>query len=121
METLLDLVNRAEVRRLEKAVKEKDRKYLKEWITQIANRISDYMSKEYEKKFEKKMETSMEHWIIALTYALHFSEEIKFGKKRLTRFMEDVLATTEGFRTGEYSPEEYKQQLKDDKIMIFEE
>ena len=111
------LINRAEMRRLEKAAREKDKKYLVEWM----NQFEKQMQKLYEDKLRKEIERSMEDWIVALTYSLHFSEEIKFGKKRLTRFMEDVLATTEGFRTGEYSAEEYKKQLKDDKIMIFEE
>jgi triosephosphate isomerase len=111
------LITREEIRRLEKAAKEKNKVHLANWAMQLEKQ----MQNQYEKRLKKEIETSMEHWIIAITYALHFSEETKFGKKRMTRFMEDVLATTEGFRTGEYSPEEYKKQLKDDKIMIFEE
>lgn len=112
---MINLLNRNELRRLEKAAREKNKQHLMDWLTQFEAQLRV----EYEKNFQEEIGEAVDHLLIAIAYSLHYSEETKFGKKRLNRFMDDLIAVTEGFRTGDYNPEDYKKQLKDDGIIVF--
>lgn len=112
---MINLLNRNELRRLEKAAREKNKQHLIDWLSQFETQLRI----EYEKKFQEEIGETIDHLLIAIAYSLHYSEETKFGKKRLNKFMDDLLAVTNGFKTGDYSVEDYKKQLKDDNIIIF--
>ena len=58
------------------------------------------------------MEIAVDRFIVAIAYTAHFSEVAKMGRKRLPEFMEDLFVTVEMFRTGEYTPEDYKEELE---------
>ena len=109
------LLNRNEIRRLEKAAREKNKSHLQDWLSQFEEQLRI----EYEKNFEDELGEAVDHLLIAISYSLHFSEETRFGRKRLNRFMNDLIAVTEGFRTGDFNPEDYKKQLEDDGIIVF--
>lgn len=106
------LVNRDEVRRLEKAAREKDKKHLGDWINQFTDRIDVIMRQEYERIYQEEIQSSIQNLLLALAYTLHFSEEFNLGADKLPDFISDLLVTVDMFRTGEYKPEDYKEELE---------
>ena len=91
-------------------------------IEQFSRAIDREIRKEYEvayeKKYEKEMDASIENFITAIMYTLHFSEITNLEKEKILEFMDDLLSTVDMFKTGEYSPEEYKSILEKEGIKI---
>lgn len=112
MKKIRELVNRDEIRRLEKAAKDKDKKKLAEWAGQFEQQVINL----YEQKYHKTIAKSIDSFIVAIIYTLHFNENCKFGDKRVKDFMQDLTATVQGFEDGQYSPEEYIEILKKEKV-----
>ncbi|MGM9881492.1 MAG: hypothetical protein ACI31S_01460 [Bacilli bacterium] len=106
-----------ELRRLEKAAKDKNRFKIVEW----AEQFEDQLRREYDNAFKQEVEDAIENFCVAIAYTLHFSEDTKFGPEKLNSFMDDLFITIDMFRIGEYNPEEYKEKLKNDGIHIFDE
>lgn len=104
----MGILNRNELRRLEKAAREKDKRHLVDWAKQYDNQIR----LEYEKAYHEEIDHSINVFLTAVAYTAHFSEETKLGKKKLPEFMEDLFVSIDMFRTGEYKPEEYKEELE---------
>lgn len=111
---LKSLINRDEVRRLEKAAKEKNKIKLVEWASQFEAQIKSL----YEKDYKENLAEAIDNFILAIVFTLHFNEKTKFGGKRLDDFMEDLLATVDNFKDGSYSPEEYREMLLKDGIKV---
>ena len=116
LEKIDKLFNRNELRRLEKAAKEKDKMTLAEWAMRFENQVSQEAHRYYEKEYKKALDHSITNWLLAITYTLHFNEKTRFGIKRLNDVMSDLMVVVDGFKTGEYSPEEYVEELKKDGI-----
>lgn len=108
-------MNRDELRRLEKAAREKDKKFLLTW----AEQFEDQIRREYEKNFKDELNDSIDNFLVAIVYTLHFSELTKFGKRRTNEFCCDMMSTIDMFKTGEYTPDEYKEILEKDGIDMF--
>ena len=106
------LFNKAELRRLEKAARDKNKMKLAEWAGQFEMQMSNF----YEKEYQKILAESIDNFLIAITYTLHFNEKCKFGNERIADFMDDLMEVVDGFKTGEFSSEEYKEELKKQKI-----
>lgn len=104
----MGILNRNELRRLEKAAREKDKRHLADWAMQYDNQIR----LEYEKAYHEEIDHSINVFLTAVAYTAHFSEETRLGKKKLPSFMEDLFVSIDMFRTGEYKPEEYKEELE---------
>lgn len=103
-----NLLDRNELRRLEKAAREKDKKHLMEW----AVAYEDMLRREYEKAYEDEIQNAIDNFLVAIVYTLHFNEKTKFGPKKLADFMEDLMVTVDMYRMGEYKPDEYLEELK---------
>ena len=118
MEGIKSLINRDELRRLEKAAKDKNKIKLADWAKQFENQIA----KEYQEKFEKDLKEGMsdtiDNFVLTIVYTLRFNESTKFGKKRIDSFMDDLLETIDMFRRGEAVPEDYRNQLKEEGIIV---
>ena len=108
------LFDKNEIRRLEKAAREKDKQKLIDWGTKFEKRIVDL----YEEEYIKIIQETINNFMLIMIYALHFNEKTKFGKKRIDDFMEDFMATVKGFSTGEFNPQEYEDMLKEDNIVL---
>lgn len=107
-------MNRNDLRRLEKAAREKDKKYLASWADDFERQLSYLVRKEYEARYQDEIENSIENFLIATAYTAVFSESTNLLKSgNLPDFMEDLFATIELFRTGEYKPKEYEEILKE--------
>lgn len=72
----------------------------------------------YELKYQQDLDNSIDLFILAIVYTLHFNEKTKFGNNRIEDFMQDLFATVDYFRTGEYDPIDYKNQLEKEGIKI---
>lgn len=110
-------VDMNEIRRLQKAAREGDKKHLVEWFMQF----EDQVRMEYERAFQSEVGDAITNFCIAIAYTLHFNEKTKFGNKRIKDFMNDLFVTVEFFKLGEYSPEEYKAELEKEGIDLFKE
>lgn len=118
MSKLKSLLNRDEIRRLEKAAKDKNKIKLATWAAQFENQISEYYRKDFEEKYKEELAQSIDNFILTIVYTLHFNEVTKFGGKRIDNFMKDLLETIDMFRRGEAEPEDYRKQLKEDGIIV---
>lgn len=111
-------MDRNELRRLEKATRDKNKQKLFEWANQFETQLRNALDKEYEERYKKDLQNAIDIFSIAIAYTLHFSESIRLGAKRLPEFMEDLYVTVDMFRTGEYKPEDYKEELESCGIYI---
>ena len=102
----------------EKSYKKRSKQALYDWGIQFENQIIEATEKRYEEKFKKELEVSIDSFIIAIMYALHFSEETNFDGNKCSEFMKEISATVDMFYSGEYSPEEYKKILEKDGIFL---
>lgn len=107
-----NLVNREEIRRLQKAAREKDKKHLVEWMIQYDTQINERLRQEYERNYRDEISNSIDNFCLAVAYTAKFSETTNLGKKRLPEFMEDLFVTIDMFRTGEFKPEDYRKELE---------
>lgn len=110
-----DNIYRAEIRRLQKAAKEKDWTYLTNWLRQFDEQVRQ----DYENAFQKELGNAIENFCVAIAYALRFSEKTKFGNKRIGEFMDDVFTSVDMFARGEYSPDDYKKELLKSGVTLF--
>lgn len=106
------IVDRNEIRRLQKAAKDGNKLALGAWATQFENQIRQELDKQYEEMYKQQLADSIDTFCIAIAYTAHFSESIRLGKKRLPEFMEDLFVTVDMFRRGEYNPNDYRKELE---------
>lgn len=111
-------MDRNEVRRLQKAARDNNKLALGEWATKFENGIRREFEREYEKAFQAELAASIDNFLTATAYTALFSEETHLNKDTLPSFMEDLFVTIDMFRTGEYSPEEYKNALKENGVEV---
>ena len=114
MDKLDSIINRSELKRLEKAAKDKNKDKLMEWAVQFEEQIMKY----YEDYFKKELGNSIDNFILTIVYTLHFNESTNFGPKRIDGFMKDLLETIDMFRRGEAVPDDYRKQLEKDRIYV---
>jgi hypothetical protein len=107
-------LSREEYRRIKTMSKE----VMEKWLSTRNAIMYEGLRKEFENNYKEELQCSIDCFITAIAYTLHFSEETHFGQKRLSSFMEDMLVTVDMFRTGEYKPEEYEEELKKAGIKI---
>lgn len=117
---MASLVNRNEIRRLQKAAREANTKHLREWMEAYENRLCEMYRQDYNKAYEEEVQLAIENFITAIAYTLHFSEETDFNKEKMLSFMDDLMTTVDLFKTGEYKPQDYKDELAKDGIIIQE-
>jgi hypothetical protein len=120
MKSLEKLINRNEIRRLEKSAREKNKIALYEWASQFEYQIAKEIERYYKKEYEATLIDSVTNYMIALVYTLKFCEKTNFGNNRIVEFMDDFMAVIDGFDNKQFLPDEYKQILKDNGI-IFED
>ena len=110
------LFSREEMRRLEKAARDKNKIKLAEWAEQFEIQVANHYNKYYEKKYQELLSYSISNFLVAIVYTLHFNGKCNFGNNRISDFMNDLMEVVNGFKTGEFSPEDYKEELKKQKI-----
>ena len=115
-------MDKEEFKRLQRAeaktFKRKSKEALYDWGIQFEKTIIDKLNIEYRKQYRNQLNTSINHFIIAIAYTLHFSEETAFDNAKINELLKDVKATVEMFGNQEYSPAEYIKELEKDGIFL---
>ena len=106
------LMGRNELRRLEKAAREKDKKHLLEWADAFEQQVVTSVRQVYEQAYTEEVQSSIDNFIAALCYTLVYTEEWDFNPKNLGDFLSDLFATVDLYRTGESKPQEFREDLK---------
>ena len=107
-------LNRDEFRNL----KSFSREQMEKWLQGYYNVTYNSLRKEFNDAYKDELDSSVQNFITAIAYTLHYNEDVHLQHDELNSFMEDLFVSVEMFRKGEYRPEEYKEQLKEDGIVI---
>ena len=109
-------LNRDEYRTIKGMSKEQ----MEKWLQGYYNVIYNNLRKEFEDAYKDELDSSIQNFITAIAYTLHYNEEVHLQRDELVSFMDDLFVSVDMFRRGEYRPEEYEEQLKEDGIEIAE-
>lgn len=107
-------LNRDEYRNL----KSFSREQMEKWLQGYYNVTYNSLRKEFESSYKDELDSSVQNFITAIAYTLHYNEDIHLQHDELNSFMEDLFVSVEMFRKGEYNPEDYREQLREDGIEI---
>ena len=113
-------VNREELRRLQKAARDNNKAKLGDWIRQFEHQLDTILRKDYEQAYQNEVQSTVENTLIAVAYTALFSEENYVDKENIGDYMADLFSTLDMYRTGEYTPQEYKDILKENGVTIDE-
>lgn len=101
-------------------IKGLSKEQMEKWLQGYYNITYNSLRKEFEDAYKDELDNSVQNFITAIAYTLHFSEEVHLQRDELSNFMNDLFVSVEMFRKGEYNPDDYREQLKDDGIKIAE-
>ena len=116
--TIESLLDRNEIRRLEKAAKDKNKIKLAEWASQFEDSVRRELDGRYKKYYEDAMSEGIDNFLISIAYTVRFSETTHLSKKKLPEFMQDLFVTVDMYRRGEYTPIEYKTILEESGVFF---
>ena len=91
---------------------------MENWLQGYYNVTYNSLRKEFESAYKDELDSSAQNFITAIAYTLHYNEDVHLQHDELNSFMEDLFVSVEMFRKGEYNPEEYREQLREDGIEI---
>lgn len=109
-------LSRDEYRNLKSFSKEQ----MEKWLQGYYNITYNSLRKEFNDAYKDELDSSVQNFITAIAYTLHYNEDVHLQHDELSSFMDDLFVSVEMFRKGEYKPEEYEEQLKEDGIQIAE-
>ena len=89
------------------------------WLGYEKNIMYNTLRKEFNNAYKDEIDSSIQNFLMAIAYTLHFNEDLHLAKDEFASFMDDLFVTVDMFRKGEYKPDDYEKQLKEDGI-IFE-
>ena len=107
-------LNRDEYRNL----KSFSREQMEKWLQGYYNVTYNSLRKEFESSYKDELDNSIQNFITAIAYTLHYNEEVHLQRDELVSFMDDLFVSVDMFRKGEYNPEDYREQLREDGIEI---
>ena len=93
---------------------------MEKWLQGYYNVTYNSLRKEFNDVYKDELDSSVQNFITAIVYTLHYNEDVQLQHDELNSLMEDLFVSVEMFRKGEYRPEEYREQLKEDGIIIAE-
>lgn len=91
---------------------------MSKWLNYHNLMMDNKLRKQYNDAYKDELDSSVQNFITAIAYTLHYNEDIHLQHDELASFMEDLYVSVEMFRKGEYNPEDYREQLKEDGIEI---
>lgn len=91
---------------------------MEKWLQGYYNVTYNSLRKEFEDAYKDELDSSVQNFITAIAYTLHYNEDVHLQHDEFASFMEDLFVSVEMFRKGEYNPEEYREQLREDGIEI---
>lgn len=108
------LITKDELKRLKKALNDKNEKKILDWARDFECQVEQ----KYQRMYKEELDIAIDNFILTIVYTLRYNEATGFGGKRIDSFMEDLLETIDMFRRGEAVPNDYREQLKKDKIYV---
>lgn len=112
------IITRDDIRRLEKAAREKDKNHLRTFLAQYENQVADTYRLAYEKRFEEMTEDFSDTFLTVMMYCLIYSEETLINKDNIKGFIEDVNVSYTMLGKGELKEVELKDQLIKDGVSL---
>ena len=112
------LLGREEIRRLQKAARDGNKQKLTDWVYQFEGQIDTLIRTSYAQKCDDEIANSVSNFLIAIAYTAYFSEENYVDNENIADYMADLFTTLDMFRTGEYTPQEYKEELEKCGVMV---
>ena len=109
-------LNRDEYRTIKSMSKEQ----MEKWLYNRNVAIYNSLRKEFNDAYKDELDSSVQNFITAIAYTLHFNDDTHLQNDELASFMDDLFVSVDMFRKGEYRPEEYRDQLREDGIEIAE-
>lgn len=91
---------------------------MERWLQLHYNATYNTLRKEFNDNYKDELDSSVQNFITAIAYTLHYNEDISLKNDELASFMDDLYVSVELFRTGEYNPEDYREELREDGIEI---
>ena len=108
------MLSREDYRRIKNYSKEE----MTKWLDYHESMLYNLLRKEFEKAYKDELDSSISNFLIAVWYTLHFNEEVHLQPEEFGSFMTDLYVAVDMFRKGEYTPDEYKEELKADGIQF---
>lgn len=108
------LITKDELKRLKKALKDKNETKILDWAREFECQVEQ----KYQRIYKEELDLAVDNFILTIVYTLRYNECTQFGGKRIDSFMKDLLETIDMFRRGEAVPNDYREQLKKDKIYV---
>ena len=112
------IMNEKELLRLRTAARNDNPIALSMWAHQFEKQISKELKERYDKKYEEDLSEAIDTFCLSIAYVLMFSESTMMDKKDIPEFMDDLFATVSLFTNGEYNPEDYSSQLKENGVFF---
>lgn len=112
------IVNRDELRRLEKAARDKNKTKLADWIKRFEDYMTSMLKRDFVEACQEEVVKNFDTIIMAVAYTVYFSEETYIDKTNMNEFMNDLYVTIDLFRTGEYKPIDYEKTLNTEGVYI---
>ena len=109
-------LNRDEYRTIKSMSKEQ----MEKWLYNRNITMYNALRKEFNDAYKDELDSSVQNFITAIAYTLHFNDDVHLQNDELASFMDDLFVSVDMFRKGEYRPEEYEEQLREDGIEIAE-
>lgn len=110
------MLSREDYRKIKAMSKEE----MSRWLQIEHNLTHNRLRRQFEEVYKDELDNSVCNFLIAIWYTLHFNEDIALENDALNSFMEDLFVSVDLFRKGEYKPEDYVEQLKEDGIKFAE-
>ena len=108
------MLSREEYRKIKSFSKEQ----MDSWLARQYNVTYNQLRKEFNAAYKDEVDSSICNFLITLWYTLHYNEDTNLQKDELSSFMQDMYVTVDYFRSGEYKPEDYENQMKEDGIQF---
>lgn len=106
------MLSREDYRKIKGMSKEE----MSRWLDLERSMTYNQLRKEFEKTYHDELDCGISNFLIAIAYVLHYNDDLHLEKDELASFMDDLFVSVDLFRSGEYRPEEYEAQLKEDGI-----
>lgn len=114
----LPMITKEDVRRLEKAAREKNKAHLSEFLKQYEYQIAETYRIAYEKKYEDMTNQFAAVFDIVFWYTLIFSEDCWVSKEKLEGFISDFNVTYAMVGKGELTEKQMREDLQKEGVNI---
>lgn len=89
---------------------------MEKWIQIRENVMYQTLRKQFNNAYKEELDNSIQNFLFAIAYTLHWNEDVAIDSDKMSSFMQDLFVTVDLFRTGDYKPEDYAEELKKDGV-----